>query len=169
VGQARLFRIPVRPSPTDELKRKEDMMTRLVKAALILSFAMLFAATPASSGTIVIDEFLHGLVNGAPITGVLGTDPGPGGLTNLLIYILPFAGVVGDVIMEGPGSDGESDVVRFNGDHTVIFYSDNNDGFDAPADLPHAVRVPQQRNGARDRIGAEQLCNLHTVTGPAWI
>jgi hypothetical protein len=109
------------------------MMTRLVKAALILSFAVLLAATPASSGTIVIDEFPHGAVNGA------GTDPGPGGLTNVVIYTLPFAGVAGDVILEGPVSDGESDVVRFNDDGTVIFYSDNNDGFDACADTLHAV------------------------------
>ena len=108
-------------------------MSRLVKAAFVLSFA----ATPAFSGTIVIDEFLNGLVNDVPIKGFIGNDPGPGGLPNVAIYPLPFAGVVGDVLLAGVSDGGAIfDVVRFNGNGTVIFYSDNVPTFDAPADTP---------------------------------
>jgi hypothetical protein len=111
-------------------------MNLLVKTTVLLSLAV-FPAIPAFSGTIVIDELLNGLVNGVPIRGFIGNDPGPGGLPNVAIYFLPFAGVVGDVLMSG-ASDGGAvfDVVRFNGDATVIFYSDNVPTFDAPADTP---------------------------------
>src|SRR5215472_7671333 len=78
-------------------------MSRLVKTAFVLSFA----ATPAFSGTIVIDEFLNGQVNGDPIKGFIGNDPGPGGLPNVAIYPLPFAGVVGDVLLAGVSDGGD--------------------------------------------------------------
>jgi hypothetical protein len=103
----------------------------------MLSLAGLFTTVPGFGGTIVIDEFLNGLVNGTPIRGSIGTDLGPGGLPNVAVYPLPFAGVVGDILMAG-ASDGGAifDVVRFNGNGTVIFYSDNVPTTDAPADTP---------------------------------
>jgi hypothetical protein len=52
-----------------------------------------------------------------------------------LIYTLPFAGVQGDVLINDPVI-GILDVIRFNGNSTLIFYSDNLEGFDAPADTP---------------------------------
>ena len=59
----------------------------------------------------------------------------------MLIYTLPFLGVQGDVLIAdvfftfGDACNfAVCDVVRFNGDGTLIFYSDNIDGFDAPAD-----------------------------------
>src|SRR5262249_37534680 len=65
------------------------------------------------------------------------TDPGPGGLAGVLTYDLPFAGTQGDITSFGPPSDSSidvGDVIRFNGDGTLLFYSDNVDGFDSLAD-----------------------------------
>ena len=91
-----------------------------------------------------LDEFGHGIVqtNGvfmAPMTSALGPDP-TGGLLNwnVLIYTLPFAGVQGDVLVQDPFEPGSPilDVLRFDGNSHVIFYSDSIDGFSAPADTP---------------------------------
>ena len=60
------------------------------------------------------------------------------------------------------------DVLRFNGDHTLLFYSDNLDGFDAPADTSapparlyqNQVSIPEvgtdDDNGAFYTPGVEQ-------------
>ena len=87
--------------------------------------------------------------NGAFGPGFIGPDPGPGGLPAVLIYPLPYAGVQGDVLLFDPTEGFVLDVIRFNGDGTLIFYSDNLDGFDSLADTtgppgqfyPNAVQV----------------------------
>ena len=59
------------------------------------------------------------------ISFAVAADPGPGGLTKALIYTLPLslpAPTQGDVILED-ASTGDLDVIRFNGDRTVVFYS----------------------------------------------
>ena len=72
-------------------------------------------------------------------------DPGPGGLPNALTYSLlnPPGLAEGDVFLtEADGAI--SDVIRFNplqnipgiGTGTLVFYSDNVDGVDNPADGP---------------------------------
>lgn len=96
-------------------------------AGLLILWATL-VAIPAFAGaiTITIDE--NG--NGRPYT--IGTDPGPGGLGGVLIYTLPFTGVQGDVLLSEGGTF--LDLIRFNGDGTAIFYSDNVDGFDSIGD-----------------------------------
>jgi hypothetical protein len=60
------------------------------------------------------------------IAGVLQADPGPCGLALALTYALPFAGVQGDLILTDPNfSDLPMEILRFNGDGTVIFYAAN--------------------------------------------
>jgi hypothetical protein len=69
-------------------------------------------------------------------------DPGPGGLNNVMTYDLinPPGLVAGDVLMTDNGV--VLDVIRFNpnqigaggGTGTLVFYSDNVDGFDDKAD-----------------------------------
>jgi hypothetical protein len=96
-----------------------------------LSLALLpfLAAGPMFAATITIDE------NGNGLPHVLGTDPGPGGLTGVLIYTLPFTGLQGDVHLTDAECGGcFLDVLRFNANGTVIFYSDNIDGFDSIGD-----------------------------------
>jgi PEP-CTERM motif len=108
------------------------------RLALALTVASILLVTQASGATITVDEFGNGavlLTVPVPLPFRFGNDPGPGGLNNVLIYMLPFAGVQGDVLLNDPGI-GVLDVIRFNGDGTLIFYSDNIDGFDAPADTP---------------------------------
>ncbi len=69
--------------------------------------------------TITVDENGNGIGTVGP--GFLGADPGPGGLNSVLTYNLPFAGTQGDVEIFGPTL---GDVVRFNGNGTLLFYSD---------------------------------------------
>jgi len=108
------------------------------RLALALTVASIVLVTEASGGTITVDEFGNGsllLTVPIPLPFKIGFDPGPGGLNNVLIYTLPFGGIQGDVLLNDPGI-GVLDVIRFNGDGTLIFYSDNIDGFDAPGDTP---------------------------------
>jgi|SRR5215831_6440176 len=105
---------------------------------LVLPFLITLSTASGFGGTISVDEFGNLFINGirGP-NGVKGTDPGPGGLANVLIYTLPFAGVQGDVFPSEVNPElcaPLCDVVRFNGNGTLIFYSDNIDGFDSPAD-----------------------------------
>jgi hypothetical protein len=100
---------------------------------------------------ITVDENGNGTLlfpGGSPIPthGVLQADPGPGGLSSVMTYNLlgPPSLVAGDVLLtEGVGGP-VFDVVRFNPAGTgspsyaasLLFYSDNVDGFDALADTP---------------------------------
>lgn len=89
-------------------------------------------ATPVP---ITITEDGIGSINGTPVTGFFAPDPGPGGLPSVLTYLLPFPGVQGDVLLTDANDGGAvEDVLRFNGNGTVVFYSDNTDGLDSLAD-----------------------------------
>jgi hypothetical protein len=72
---------------------------------------------------ITIDEnansFLNGFIGAFPAT--IEQDPGPGGLPNVLTYHLSVPATQGDVLLTVNGA--VSDLVRFNGNSTVIFYS----------------------------------------------
>lgn len=97
---------------------------------------------------IVVDEYGVGTITfprGLPalMPGVLQQDPAPGGLASVMTYNLlgPPSLVAGDVGLLDNGV--MLDVVRFNPAGTggnalypasLLFYSDNVDGFDAPAD-----------------------------------
>jgi len=106
-------------------------------------------APPPETLLITVDENGHGsiLVDGtttSPLTGVLAHDPGPGGLDNVLTYTLVGALTVipGDVhLTDADFNNAFLDVIRFNQTvgavaipGTIVFYSDNVDGFDALAD-----------------------------------
>jgi hypothetical protein len=97
------------------------------------------------------------------LTGFLAPDPGPGGLASTLTFDLsslePFVG--GDVFLLEPVTQFFLDVIRFNAQQrTLVFYSDNIPGADAPADTPgppgafynNQVRIsevgPEGANGA---------------------
>jgi hypothetical protein len=128
--------------------------------------ALLCLGGPAAATPLVtIDEHGNGFYdNGAGVITKLafsvGQDPGPGGLPSVLIYKLPFAGAQGDVLMTEPISGAVFDVVRFNGNGTVAFYSDNVDGTDLPGDTPgppqgsYANKVSIPEVGPEDNNGA---------------
>ena len=109
------------------------MTVKLSMVAALLP--LLFIGTAFAQGpTIAFDE--NG--NGAFGPGFLAPDPGPGGLNSVLTYNLPFAGIPGDVLLHDANEAGNPvfDVLRFNGNGTLLFYSDNVDGADALADTP---------------------------------
>ena len=149
-------------------------MSRIVFSARVLfvsAVALLFLqsvpAFAAACPLITVDENGNGRLDfsgcGSGITalhGVLQADPGPGGLSSVLTYNLlgPPSLVAGDVLLVDP--DGNFlDVVRFNPAGTgnpsypasLLFYSDNTDGFDALADTPspplafytNMLRIPE--------------------------
>jgi hypothetical protein len=135
-------------------------MSRIVFSARVLfvsAVALLFLqsvpAFAASCPLITVDENgngrldFSGCAGGGGIfssTGVLKADPGPGGLASVLTYNLlgPPSLVAGDVLLTDSGA--LQDVVRFNPAGTgspgyaasLLFYSDNLDGFDALGDTP---------------------------------
>jgi len=105
---------------------------------LLASVALLALPIAARAGNLVVmDEYGQGFFNTLTLPSTLGVDP-TGGLPtwNVLIYTLPYPGLPGDVLVNEPGVSGLSDVIRFDGNFHMIFYSDNTDGYDAPADTP---------------------------------
>jgi len=117
-------------------------MKKLSTILLILTVTLLLSPAFAFANglLITIDENGNGSIGGTAITGALQADPGPGGLASVLGYKLTgfSPGVQGDVFLVDilPSGPVRLDVLRFNGDGTVLFYSDNVDGFDDLADTP---------------------------------
>lgn len=128
-------------------------MTKLfngLMAAAAVSLFSLAAVAPASAAEplITVDENGNGVISfaghPAPLPGVLAPDPGPGGLAAVLTYDLlgPPSLTPGDAFLVD--SSGQIlDVVRFNDYNTggvvgypasLLFYSDNIDGFDSLGD-----------------------------------
>jgi hypothetical protein len=62
-------------------------------------------------------------LNGVYHPGTLQNDPGPGGLPLALTYTTPAGLVVGDLLLHEPGG-AESDLIRWNNNATLVFYSD---------------------------------------------
>jgi hypothetical protein len=105
--------------------------------ALLIITASVCLATSALAAVITIDENGNGV--GTIGRGFLAPDPGPGGFPSVLTYALPFTGVQGDVLMMSaePGFGVVVfDVIRFNGNGTVLFYSDNIPVSDSLGDTP---------------------------------
>jgi hypothetical protein len=121
-------------------------------ALALFLVGLLAAAIPAAASpilTLTVDENGNGFLGTTPLVSLLATDPGPGGLTSVLTYLLPASlnGITpGDVLLQSIEPNGLAifDVIRFNPARshpfntppTVVFYSDNTDGFDNVADTP---------------------------------
>jgi len=132
------------------------------------------AAAHAANPIISIDEngvgFLDFRSAGGPLenlVGVLQNDPGPGGLASVLTYDMmgPPSVTAGDVLFSEDANGGLIlDVIRFNDYNTggvsgypasILFYSDNIDGFDAIGDTPsppsqlysNVVTIEEDLNG----------------------
>ncbi|MDB5482349.1 MAG: hypothetical protein JWO83_3402 [Caulobacteraceae bacterium] len=148
-------------------------MSKLLASATI-ALAALVAASSASAlvnGNILItvDENGHGTINGffgpQPLPSALQNDPGPGGLNNVLTYDMlnPPGLVAGDVLLQdGPGGP-ILDVLRFNpqevgpagGTGSLLFYSDNIDGFDSLGDTAGPPGLLYANNITIPEVGAE--------------
>src|SRR3989442_8354446 len=139
----------------------------LLRLFIGAAFAGLFLCQTADAqfANVTVDENGNGIGTLGP--GFLAPDPGPGAHPLVLTYDLSFApGAVltpGDVLLFDPNEPGSPvlDVIRFNSffdgtgvaaldasPFTLVFYSDNIDGFDALADtvgLPGILYTNQAR------------------------
>jgi hypothetical protein len=112
------------------------MDIRLLSSLLLVALLSRGPACGAAT-IIVVDEFGNGF--GTIGGGTLMPDPGPGGLPSVLTYTLPFSGTQGDVLLLESGLP--ADVIRFNGNGTLAFYSALVPGQPAsPADTPTPPR-----------------------------
>ena len=104
-----------------------------------LSLCVGAGATPV----LQFDQFGNGLIDSTPVSGALQTDPGPGGPPDALTYPLTFSGVQGDLILTDPNfSDLPMEIIRFNGDGTLIFYAGN-----MPGSLAYVSNPPASTYG----------------------
>jgi hypothetical protein len=105
-------------------------------STLIASLAMtaVLSMSAFAGPAIVVDEWGNGAVDGVPLAHDMLADPFSGKTT--LAYTLPFNAVAGDAdLYEPPTGPDFSDVIRFDGNGHLFFFSDNTDGADAPADV----------------------------------
>ena len=111
----------------------ERAPVRLATIGVVFA-ALAFGSAAHASLLITVDENGNGTIGNVTIGGVLAPDPGPGGLPSTLTYPLPFPVILGDIgLFEG----GQLlDVIRFNGNFTLVFYSDNVPIADSLADTP---------------------------------
>jgi hypothetical protein len=124
---------------------------------LAAALCLLCSAAVQANPLITVDEFGHGILlfDGSPqifMPFALRSDPGPGGLASVLTYNLlgPPALIAGDVRLQDGAGGPVLDVIRFNPAGTggpsypasLLFYSDNVDGFDSPGDTPGPPGVP---------------------------
>src|SRR5207248_5777406 len=110
-------------------------------AGTVLACSGLAASTSASAQltapvTVAVDENGNGFVTldgeQSPLfSTTVGTDPGPGGGSNVLLYSFLAPAVLGDVVLLEPSDGSISDVIRFN-EGSIAFYSDH---FEPPADI----------------------------------
>jgi hypothetical protein len=105
-----------------ETKMRRTGMIFVVAALVILAAGL---ASAQQGPVISIDENGNGFMDGTRIPWFMGPDPGPGGLPMTLTYRPPLtiAPMFGDLLLLEP--DGLlSDIVRFNQDGSIVFYSD---------------------------------------------
>ena len=160
------------------LRRGSSTIPLLLALAVVccLSSAAVAGSSPflLTNGNIgiTVDENCNGTINGFGTSALpcgFAADAGPGGLTSAMTYDLqnPPGLVVGDVLMTEAGCGGcLSDVLRFNPNGTLVFYSDNTDGVDAGADtgLPNAFYA---NNVSIPELGVEgQLQYAIYIPGP---
>src|SRR5882762_10245958 len=95
-------------------------LTRSALGTIVFGFVL---CGPASADLVTIDENCNGTHQGEGLVALrctLANDPGPGGLSSVVTYTLLFTPTQGDVLLTDDGVT--LDVLRFNGDNTVIFY-----------------------------------------------
>jgi hypothetical protein len=99
-----------------------ERITKRFGFAAVVLLVVVGVAGRAPAGTIIVDEFGNGVgtVGGGFLSSL---DTGPGALPNVLTYVLPFAGTQGDVFLQSPESGLPSDVIRFDGNFHLFFYS----------------------------------------------
>src|ERR1017187_9561575 len=115
------------------------MKTNLLASAVavLMGVAVTTAFGQGGGPLITVDESGNGTFSGTPLTSSMQADPFSGTVT--LRYQLPFPGVPGDVYLLESNSTGRiSDVIRFDGNFSLYFFSDT----DGPPNDPADVGIP---------------------------
>jgi hypothetical protein len=109
-------------------------MKNLTLRGLIVGTSVLLAAWSIQAQQFVFEAS----GNSSYQPGQLMPDP-TGGLAawNVLVFDLPFAGVAGDLLIDEGSLNGTLvDIIRFDGNSHLIFYSSSANGFHEAADVP---------------------------------
>ena len=115
-------------------------MKQYIKVILAVGFTAAIAATTALSQPLIsVDEFGVGTFNASPLGWQTNVAEPFSGMTTLS-YNLPFPGVRGDVVLMEPNSGVVSDLIRFDGNGHLFFFSDASPG--DPADSLADVGLP---------------------------
>src|SRR5580765_6485359 len=104
----------------------------IAKVLGAVSFISAITTTTAlAQPLITVDELGNGTFNGTILPSFQSPDPFSGIVT--LTYRLPFPGVPGDVLLfePGPQTNVLSDVLRFDGNGNLYFFSERE-----PTDVP---------------------------------
>jgi hypothetical protein len=110
-------------------------MKKSIKVLAVFGFTSAIALTTAlgqGGPLITVDELGNGNFNGQPLPSFQSADPFSGIVT--LTYRLPFPGTPGDVQLFEPNTAGTnqlSDVIRFDGQGNLYFFSERE-----PTDVP---------------------------------
>jgi len=104
-------------------------LTKILSLFALIS--TLAASTTFAQPLITVDELGKGFFNGTVLPSGLKADPFSGIVT--LAYQLPFPGVPGDVLLfePGPQTNVLSDIIRFDGQGFLYFFSERE-----PTDVP---------------------------------
>ncbi len=99
-------------------------MKRRITYLLSVGIPLFCSMGAVSATTITLDQDGHGTDGTTPLPfRADGRNPVLPFQTPVLTYILPFAGVAGDVKLREPQTGIPGDVLQFTGDGAVIFYS----------------------------------------------
>jgi hypothetical protein len=119
-------------------------MKKFTTVLAVISLISAIAVTRASAQggpLITVDELGNGSINGTPLPSSLQTEPFSGVVT--LAYQLPFPGIRGDVQLfeSGPQPSAQSDLLRFDGNFFLYFFSELETS-DVPPFDPADVGLP---------------------------
>jgi len=155
-------------------------------ALLAVTAALTAGAATLGNPTITVDENGNGTIQfpGGPISSLLdflAPDRGPGGLSSALTYNLggPPSLITGDLLVQEPGMDMLSEIIRFNlggsgisnTAASLVFYSDNGDGVDSLADTGFPTALSSNTVSLREigPEGANGLVYTPTANQPGYI
>jgi hypothetical protein len=123
---------------------------------LALSATSVFAFGPI----LTIDEAGNAYLTPSVLfPSAIGTDTFSG--ISTLEYTLPFAGVAGDVLLTHPSSSQLSDVLRYDGNFHVFFFSETGEGSLADVGLP---TIFQANNVTVAEVGTEGVSTYALYT-----
>src|SRR5207247_440744 len=148
--------------------KQEKIMKQFAKVIAVIGFtsAITLTTTLGQAPLITVDELGNGNFNGNPLPSFLSPEPNSGIVT--LTYRLPFPTVPGDVQLFEPNPTGTnqvpSDIIRFDGNGNLWFFSERETTDVAPFDpadvnqfpppVPGLAVVPLLENGPEGNNGA---------------